>query len=286
MRKEPKNEEALCKTVVRLIAERRRETIIDAQPVDTIVRDREAVEFYFDTPSVKFAIEHTRIESFQEQIYMGKRFASLLEPLETELSGQLPGQFILIVDVGATAIPTVQHVKIRDALSEWILANAYTLDAEEEVDFWERSNCSLTAKLPSVPFNVTLHRDTRYGSRLFLKQCLQNDHILSQRECIRAALDRKCPKLMKEQQSGHMSVLILETDDIALANRRVIVQETVAELSSRADAPDIVVWARTSTHPWKAWFIKEGSLMYPDIEGPGPFVLGSAAMMDQYLCVQ
>ena len=140
-----------------LIAGRRGERIINAEPVDAVVRNRPAVEWLFDTPTARFAVEHTRIESFLYQIAEGKRFAQLLEPLETELAGKLPGAFFLIVDVGAARAPGAQHAEIRRALSEWILVKGAGLDPEEQTG--RTGNCDIRETPPGVPFEVTLHRE-------------------------------------------------------------------------------------------------------------------------------
>jgi hypothetical protein len=68
-------------------------------------------------------------------------------------------------------------------------------------------------------------------------------------------------------------VLVLESDDVALANRRAIADSTVVELSARGDAPDIVIWARTSTNPWKAWVLKDGATKHPNVSAAGPHVI-------------
>ena len=47
-----------------------------------------------------------------------------------------------------------------------------------------------------------------------------------QRDRIRTALDRKCPKLLQASEGGRVSVLILESDDIALASRRTVASAT------------------------------------------------------------
>ncbi len=248
--KEPKNEQGVCKAVMCLIADRRGERVVSAEAVDAIVPDRPAVDLVFDTPTARFAVEHTRIESFPSQIAEGKRFAQLLEPLETEIGGKLPGAFFLIVDVGAARAPTAQNVEIRRALSEWILGKAATLDPEEQNG--PHGNCDITDTPPGVPFEVTLHRDSSYDSQLFILQNLTGDRQSLLRDQIREALSRKCPKLLGAQREGRASILILESDDIALANRVAIAEAAVAALAVRTDAPDMVIWARTSTHPWKA----------------------------------
>lgn len=126
-----------------------------------------------------------------------------------------------------------------------------------------------------MPFDVTLHRDASDGSELIIFQCTPGDLYALRRDRIREALDRKCPKLWQEKASGRISVLILESDDIALANRMAVTDAVVAELCARNDAPDIIIWARTSTHPWKAWLIKDGSRVSQQVPDTGPFILAS-----------
>jgi hypothetical protein len=273
--KEPKNEQQICKAVMNLVAHRRGETIASAQPVDIVVRDKPAVEWFFETRSAKFAVEHTRIESFSNQIKEGKLFARLLGPLEAELNGKVPGAFFLIVDVGAAKAPSVQYDEIRRALAEWILAKGAGLDAEERSG--PDGNCDLTDTPSGVPFQVTLHRDADYDSRLFIMQSLSGDRESLQRERIRTALARKCPKLLEASKDGRVSILILESDDVALASLRSVANPTIMELSERDDAPNIVIWARTSTRPWKAWLLKDGAEMHPDVSAAGPHVLDFSA---------
>lgn len=267
---EPKNEQLLCDAVMRVLAGRNGGRIINVQRIDTVVRDRPAVELIFETPTKKFAIEHTRIESFTNQIAEGKRFAQLLEPLEVELAGKLPGVFFLSVDAGAINVPTKQHGAARRSLTDWILAASVLLEAEEKVG--ADGNCDITATPPGVPFDVTLHRDCDYGSELLIMQNLIGDRRVLRRERVQEALARKCPKLSVAKTDEAVSVLILESDDGALANRVTVSQAVIAELAERNDSPDIVIWVRTSTRPWRAVFIKDGAID-PDIHSARLFDL-------------
>jgi hypothetical protein len=110
------------------------------------------------------------------------------------------------------------------------------------------------------------------GSRLYLLQGHGPNVKAQRRQCIRKALDAKCPKLSDERAHGRTTILVLESDDVALGNRAEIFEVTVAELSARSDTPEIVVLARTSTKPWKAWYIKDGD-NFPRGREAGPFVL-------------
>ena len=261
---EPKNERAISGAVARCLAERRFERIVKIEEVDAVVRDRPAAERIYHTPTTRFAVEHTRIESFPNQIAEGKRFAQLLEPLEAELNGKLPGAYFFIVDVGAARARPADQEQVRAALAAWILAHAGALDPEERTG--PTGNCDISTTPAGVPFQVTLHRDCDYGSQLFVMQGLHGNRQQERRDSVRRSLANKCPKLHAARGAGCESVLVLESDDISLANRVVVAESVVAELATRADSPDFVVWARTSTHPWKGFVIKEGARLYPDVD--------------------
>lgn len=261
--KEPKNEQAVCYVVAKFLADRQGDVVTKIESIDAVVRDRQAVEAIYHTRSSRFALEHTRIESFRDQIGLGKQFAQLLGSLETDLAGKLPGAFFLTVPVGTARAPAADQDNVRAALSVWILANAATLEAGERVG--PRGRCAITATPRGVPFEVTLHRDSDHDSRLFIWQGLNGDRQQGRRAAVARSLQNKCPKLKAAKDNGCVSVLILESDD-SLANHVVVAEAVEAELMKRNDQPDIVVWARTRTRPWKAALIKDGAAIYPDVD--------------------
>jgi hypothetical protein len=55
---EPKNEQILCDTVAKLLAQEKGESVLRKESVDANVRDRKAVEAIYYTKSRKFALEH------------------------------------------------------------------------------------------------------------------------------------------------------------------------------------------------------------------------------------
>lgn len=268
---EPKNEQPICRSVMGLIAKLQQENIIKVAAVDSVVRDRPAVEFVFKTETGRFAIEHTRIESFPAQIAEGKQFAELLDPLEAGLRGRLPGAFYLYVNGKTAGIPRLEHDAVRRALSEWILTNAVNLDPEDQTG--PDGNCRITETPAGVPFSVTLCRESTCEDSLLIVRSSPKERSALLRERIGTSLGRKCPKLQQMRDNGYTSILVLESDDIALANRSAIASATGAELEPRCDQPDVILWVRTSTQPWKAWFLKNGAEVHPNIAAPGPFVL-------------
>jgi hypothetical protein len=149
---EPKNEEAACQAVMRVIEQRAGGPLTVSARPDTIERQQPAVELLFESPTRRYAMEHTRIESFPRQIAEGKAFSNLLEPLETELAGKVPGRFRLAVAVGATdGIRSADHVRVREQVKEWILSKASWFEADQKAEF-------VTETPPGVPFALTLAR--------------------------------------------------------------------------------------------------------------------------------
>jgi hypothetical protein len=87
------------------------------------------------------------------------------------------------------------------------------------------------------------------------------------------ALERKCPKLAAARREfGAISVLILESDDIALANRHTVSATVIDAIERRQDAPAIILLVETDRGlEWQLWIVKDGDSKYPEIKDPGPF---------------
>ncbi len=77
-----------------------------------------------NAPSTRIALEHTRVESYTEQIADDHRIQWLVD-LELELQDQLPppGCYIVVIAPGATK-GVRDPVAVKSALLDWVLANA------------------------------------------------------------------------------------------------------------------------------------------------------------------
>lgn len=96
---------------------------------------------------------------------------------------------------------------------------------------------------------------------------------------IRSAPEDKCPKLQAAKGDDLTSVLVLESNDIALANSVDIAKAVVKELSERQDdIPDEVYLVETEIEPWVVWVLKEGPHLFPDVAEAGPYYLGSCTV--------
>lgn len=208
-----------------------------------------------------YAIEHTQIESFPNQIELGHEFVKFIPDIESELAGQLPspGTYVL-------TLPTSVRVKAKDAaavkvaLVKWIKEK--TAEFHERVperrsrSHSPRGDGQWVKEQPNgVPFEVYLKRelhwssDGRHDGRLMISRFAPRELETLRPERMTTALNKKCPKLSKCKQAGARTVLILEDGDISLSNH-IIVAETIEAISaSRTDLPDEIwlVWPHNTT---------------------------------------
>jgi hypothetical protein len=259
---EPKNEEAVCQAVLYIIGLRSGDELHVMDRPDRTERTQPAVERLFESSSTRYAMEHRRVESFDGQIAGGKAFLRLLEPLEEELAGQLPGRFSLVVDIdAATGVRVSAHAGLRQHIREWVLDHAAGLEGEAETGGERRYRT--TAQPEGIPFPITLQRRPLTGSEILISRYAPPD-VEERRDAVMArALARKLPKLAAQQKLGCVSVLVLESDDIALGNRDAIGRSFGRAVSARDDAPDHVFLVETELQPWNAWTLEDRAEIYP-----------------------
>ena len=120
MTTEPKNEDPVCGVVIETLEKTFGERLTVTERPERNNRRTPSVELVCKSASRSFAIEHTRLESHEGQIADGKAFVELLEPLEIELKGKLPGRFSLTVETGATfGIRKPDRDGVRERVKEW-----------------------------------------------------------------------------------------------------------------------------------------------------------------------
>lgn len=84
--------------------------------------------------------------------------------------------------------------------------------------------------------------------------------------------NRKCwPKLIKARESNRISVLLLESDDICLANPLLISKALAKEIGSRSDVPDEIYLIDTAIKPWLVSVMKEGTILFSYGNNLGPY---------------
>ena len=82
-------------------------------------------------------------------------------------------------------------------------------------------------------------------------------------ERLRKALRCKCPKLQHCQEDGARTVLVLESDDIALTNHVLVGECLAVLLPERTDLPDEIYLVETEVKFWAVCCMKFDTECWP-----------------------
>ena len=86
------------------------------------------------------------------------------------------------------------------------------------------------------------------------------------KKVIDQALDTRGKKVSKYRNKGHKTILILESNDISLANSAIIGQAfaNVIKKISHKEKPDEVYLIETETYPYYFTCLKKDNSIYPE----------------------
>ena len=156
-----------------------------------------------------FAIEHSSVDTVPNQRRDSAWFLQVVKVLEDELGCKLP--FRLVLTFPYEGVKRGQDwPKITAALREWILNEAPKL-----------TTGSYSIKdIPEVPFEF--HAAKRESDRTGLLFGRFAPDITKLSERLREQLDRKAGKLAVYKNEGKITMLLVESDDIALINDSIM----------------------------------------------------------------
>ncbi|MGH7740614.1 MAG: hypothetical protein ACRENS_01180 [Candidatus Eiseniibacteriota bacterium] len=240
---------------------------------DETERHKKAVDLSATTPDRmnSLVLEHTSVDSFLRQRVLSRWCVELLEPLERELDHTLPapGHYVLGVNPAESKGLRRAGSRIRSSLANWIRERAPAL--EIGLPLGAGRHCDKLDVL-GLGLVVTLYRWGHLDGRFFVHFNVPEDFERQRRAQLVIALDQKCPKLWsaKVAAGNAVSVLVLETSDLALGNEIEIAQIVNDELRARRDAPDQVYVVETAIQPWSWLVARDGLAEYPNIPGEGP----------------
>lgn len=192
-------------------------------------RNQRACDAYAEALAVRpLAIEHTNIETFQQQKQDSARFLEVCGVLETELSSAFP--YVVSLTIPTFGIQTGTNWNdIRDTLRKWLLTQVSALP------FGHTDH-----QIEGVPFRIGIwkedRRDRGFGVARWTPPGLDTNDELT--EIVATALDDKNDQLQKYRANGDETVLILETDDIALMNH-VLLYKAFLQASACISTPNI-----------------------------------------------
>lgn len=241
----PKNEVQVCDFVRRIVSAASGTAVEITDYPDREDRAGKMVEQLWESQTHRFAIEHTLLESFVGQLTDDAKFVKLIAPVETMLAGHLPGTYVLAVDVGASTDARVRYDDAQKRICAAVLEAAPSLPVGKAV----------TLGIESIPFPVHLFRRSEDGSKILVRRFV-SDVEASRMDRVRRALEQKCPKLLAARTDGRLSILALESNDIALANFNIVGLAIRQALKERNDPPDLVMLVETDGGPFYGWVIR------------------------------
>ena len=189
--------EVVAAFVVHLADEGHPGLTVDARP-DLDNRD----SFDIDAIAGPFAIEHTSIDTIENQRRDGRWFADVVTPLELIFRERFPFRLRLVFPHDGIARGQDWQA-LQVALYNWLDGHAGTLaDGFHSVE------------APGVPFTFRAGKDSHGTPAVLFSRFEPDDTSLPDR--LRTQLDRKAAKLRPYQERGLATVLLVECDDIAL----------------------------------------------------------------------
>jgi hypothetical protein len=268
-------EKSIIEAVVAFLEKQFGEPLTSLRWHDKEVRNSKAVELLADGPTRGFAIEHTRLNSFEGQIGDDAQLIEKLWPIVPILGGSVPGRFELAIQAGA--ISKLNRQRLPVALAEivvWIRTVAGTLQPRRESEDDEDGTFSVAARLPNVPFELQLTRLSSRGSEVFIARQLPPNWKTQHSEDVARALAMKNPKLAQSAE-GRVRLLVLETRDFQLQNAAAVGRALEQAASARTDMPELVYLVETDFGSWHLYVLKDGDAYATKrSDDVGPFVIG------------
>jgi len=152
------------------------------------------------------AIEHTSIDTIDNQRRDSARFMQVVGDLELELKSKFPYYVRLIIPY--EGIKKGQDwLKIKETFRNWLLENTDKLP-ESVVHMFEN--------IQDIPFKFWVKKDKNRHHGLYLARTSPTDDSLPDR--IKELFDRKAEKLHNYKNKSYTTILLVESDDIALMN--------------------------------------------------------------------
>ena len=240
------------------------------------------VDFRLKLGDQEYAIEHTLVESFENQVEASVTFHQINNCLRQKLSDTLPKpayyQLHLPVEI---RLPKRKKKRDQtlDNLVEWVRVSACRLherNANRFIRTWipylsddriqgtpEGINCPI--ELLRWPGAVLIRRKPGHLDVMFIDPPALED---LRADRLRRALAKKCPKLKACKAERTRTILVLENPDIALSDFSVIGDQLSTLLAARTDVPDEVYLVETHSNLWWVWPMKHDDVLWTTMDMP------------------
>src|SRR5206468_9408589 len=139
------------------------ERLVITERPDRDNRNDKAVEEVWRSSSHGFVVEHTRVEAFEAQIRDDMAFQRLVEPLQRQFAGALPGRFAAALPWGVASNAGVGVNEARAEIARLIAERVGNMRDEE----------TLVLRSERLPYDVRLHKRHSNDSRIFFSRWIE-----------------------------------------------------------------------------------------------------------------
>ena len=212
------HEKKVIKEVLKYISKKINQPYRIISYPDEVNRNSPACDMLVSFGNKKFAIEHTSIDSIPNQRRDNNRFIKLLSPLIIELNGKFPtpGHYKLIINIDIIpALNKSNGSKIYQSIKEWCKKIAPTLSMGGT---YSGKKHFKRGKIPGVPFELTLYKSLRRDGEFRIGRFSPEQIEEKRKEVLKQALCSRGEKVINYKKEGYHTILILESNDRALAN--------------------------------------------------------------------
>ena len=159
--------------------------------------------------AASLAIEHTKVQTFNNQKLDSARFLKVCGELENELKQSFQTWVSMTVPVHAIQ-PGTNWNGIKETLRAWLLGNVDSLPLG-------RSDCEILG----VPFRFTIHKHDSQSPVFTVGRWAPEEKVINAElvQIFKNALQDKDDQLRRYHETGATTILILESDDFSLVDR-------------------------------------------------------------------
>lgn len=222
------------------------------------------VELLFSLGCRHYALEHTRVEPYPDQIRFDTQFLKFIQPLEDELQGSFPrpGVYTLLFPLEVNFCVRPEELDFfRSSLKTWVFGAAQRLHARNPIRL-DRWTCprgisdSESGTPEGFNFEVSLRREMhwsesgRHDGVFFPARIGPVDGEYKRRVRLQTAFDKKKTKLSFWKNQGRETILVLENQDWILTNYALVGSQIQVLLPEQPFWLDKLYMVDTSTQEW------------------------------------
>ena len=254
------NEGKCCDAILRVLEQRLSAQRANLHFPDRSDRTEKRVDVCVRIRESRYVLEHTRVDPFENSVGIGKAFSDFVTPIKDRLSSTLPGPAFYVLTLPQDHRFEKKSLnKAQEEIVDWVSIEAERLCEKARVSKCLTKHATAAREFPGViPYSVRLictimmETSDNVTGQFYIDRAPDIDLEKQRFKRLCRTLTDKCPKLEQCKDRGARTILVLESNDIALSNPSIIRESLNRAAEERIDLPDEIylVWAPPKTATW------------------------------------